>query len=245
VTGARGWIRARLGDARLGTAEYWLRPTRRAPWGGPFNGQAHRRRLFADLCTYLDLIEVVETGTDHGCTTAYLHATAGVPVHSFEIDVRRHAFASTRLRRTPDAHLHLEDSRTGLATLAPSDGPTFFYLDAHADDVDLPLLHEVDLALGRWPRAIVMIDDFAVPGDPGYGFDEALTLDLLGARADEPTAVWFPAAPSRDETGYRRGCVVLTLDTALAERVDAVPALRRWAVAPRPTAERGSAAAAR
>jgi len=60
-----------------------------------------------------------------------------------------------------------------------------------------------------------MIDDFEVPGDPGYGFDDygpgkALTASYLAPafREFEP-AVAYPSLPSSRESGRKRGCVVL------------------------------------
>ena len=59
-----------------------------------------------------------------------------------------------------------------------------------------------------------MIDDFEVPGDPGYGFDDygpgkRLTAQYL---PDEDLAGWrrfYPSLPSSEETGARRGSCVL------------------------------------
>jgi hypothetical protein len=58
-----------------------------------------------------------------------------------------------------------------------------FYLDAHWND-DLPLEEELELIFSVHPHAVVMIDDFQVPDDPGYQFDEygpgkALTPALI------------------------------------------------------------------
>lgn len=133
-------------------------------------------------------------------------------------------------------HLHRGDSRAGIAALAAAralpPGPVFFYLDAHWKD-DLPLREELDLAFAHWPQAAAMIDDFAVPDDPGYGFDDygsghALTLAFLGSRAAPPAATWFPACVSSAETGAQRGCVVLARDAEIIQRIDPMPTLRRW-----------------
>jgi hypothetical protein len=91
----------------------------------------------------------------------------------------------------------------------------------------------VDLAFAHWRQAVAMIDDFAVPDDPGYGFDDygpdrALTLTYLGARAAPPTAIWFPACASREETGERRGCVVLARDAEVIRWLEPMQTLRRW-----------------
>jgi hypothetical protein len=64
----------------------------------------------------------------------------------------------------------------------------------------------------RASSAVIVIDDFQVPDDSGYGFDRygkwAINVNLL------PTAVgdWllgFPKASSSSETGSVRGCSIL------------------------------------
>jgi hypothetical protein len=219
--------------------DYWCRPGRRASWGGPFNGQVFRQRLFAELCRRIQFTAIVETGTHQGTTTEYLSSTARVPVHSFELVPHRYGFARARLRAAPGVHLHHRDSRAGLAELAMGralpPGPLFFYLDAHGLP-ELPLAEEIDLVFGHWGEAIVMIDDFAVPDDPGYGFDDygpgqVLTLDYLGSRAAPPMALWLPACVSAAESGARRGCVVLARDAALVRRMNEMETLRRWDLA--------------
>ena len=61
-----------------------------------------------------------------------------------------------------------------------------------------------------------MIDDFQVPHDPGYGFDDygpmcgRLTIDFIeDLIAEYDLSVCFPAFASVDETGSKRGCVIL------------------------------------
>lgn len=233
-------MQALLDREGIGMLEYWLRPRRRDTWGGPFNGQVLRQQMFAELCSAVSFAAIVETGTYRGETTEHFGRCTDAPVHSFEIRPRAHGFARARLRSAGDVHLHLLDSRAGIAALARSAprpaGPAFFYLDAHWAG-DLPLREEVDLVLTHWAEAVVMIDDFAVPDDPGYGFDDrapgqALDLGYLGSRAADPVAVWFPARPSSAETGARRGCVVLSRDPGLVRQLDSLPSLRRWVTCP-------------
>jgi hypothetical protein len=220
-----------------GIGDYWRRPEWRQGWGGPFNGQEFRQRLFIELCDRLPFVGIVETGTHRGTTTEYFRRATRLPIHSFELDPRNCGFARARLMFLRDVHLHRCESRTGLVDLATSNvlppGPVFFYLDAHGSG-DLPLAQEVELAFKHWREAVVMIDDFAVPDDPGYGFDDygpgkALTLGYLGDSAAPPSAVWFPKCPSATETGFRRGCVVLARGTDLMRRIDTLKTLRRWA----------------
>jgi hypothetical protein len=236
LAAAHALVRALLGDERFGMLDYWRRPEWRETWGGPFNGQAFRQRMFAELCVRIAFTAIIETGTYRGTTTAYFRQSTRVPVHSFELRSRHHGFARARLWLARDVHLHRGDSRAGIAALAISRrwprGPVFFYLDAHWEG-DLPLREEVDLAFAHCGQAVIMIDDFAVPDDPGYGFDDygpgkALTLAYLGPRAASPTAIWFPACVSSAETGARRGCVVLASDAELIRRIDSMRTLRRW-----------------
>ena len=217
--------------------DYWRRPDWRDGWGGPFNGQACRQRLLAELFERVPFAAIVETGTYRGTTTGYLRRATRLPIHSFEINPRHYGFARVQLLSAADVHLHYGDSRAGLLHLASSNalppGCVFFYLDAHGPGDDLPLADEVALALRHWPQAVAMVDDFAVPDDPGYGFDDygsgqALSLAYLRAHGVLPTGVWFPRCTSSEETGARRGCVVLAGAPELAPRIDSVTTLRRW-----------------
>lgn len=227
----RGWI-----GERLGGWDHRRRPEWSAGYG-PFNGQLFRQRLFGELMQRLAFVAIVETGTHRGTTTRYMRSVTRVPIHSFEASPRLHSFACEALRSLPDITLHRDDSRNGLMQLASArrlpPGPVFFYLDAHSDG-ELPLAREVELAFHHWPEAVVMIDDFAVPDDAGYGYDDfgeegALTLEYLATRDLMPSAVWFPCCPSSEETGYRRGCVVLAQADGIASVLDGAATLRRWA----------------
>jgi hypothetical protein len=120
----------------------------------------------------------------------------------------------------------------------------FFYLDAHGYG-DLPMADEIRLAFRYWPEAVVMVDDFAVPDDPGYGFDDwgpgkALSLGYLIDNGILPAGVWFPRCNSAAETGMRRGCVVLAHGADVIRRLDSLATLRSWAKGA-PTSAEGAA----
>src|SRR5262249_41063976 len=163
-------------------------------------------------------VAIVETGTYLGTTTELL-ATCGVPVHTVEANERCYGFARARFWRG-NVHVWLGDSRSGLRAIL--DGPLrskpsetiFVYLDAHWED-DLPLAEELDIVFSNCPSAVVMIDDFQVPGDPGYRYDDygsgkALTPGYIQSSCKTHNLVaLYPGARSADETGARRGCVVL------------------------------------
>lgn len=97
----------------------------------------------------------------------------------------------------------------------------------------MPLFEETRLLLASPSPVVVMIDDFAVPDDPGYAFDSygpSATLNLEYLRlAEIPEArIFFPALRSSEETGARRGCVVLAKAGSMAEVLVTLPSLRPW-----------------
>jgi hypothetical protein len=199
-----------------GAIEYTLHPERGIAWGGPFNGQRARQDLFQNL---IEKFTPVETGTYLGTTTEFLAAT-GLPIFSIESNPRYYGFARARLRRRRNVHLLRGDSCAALRMLL--DGPLgwarnqglFVYLDAHWDD-NLPLAEELAIVFAVCRNAIVMVDDFQVPFDDGYGYDDYGTGKSLIADYIEPVVaahslgVFYPSTPSVQETGAQRGCVVI------------------------------------
>jgi hypothetical protein len=90
----------------------------------------------------------------------------------------------------------------------------FFYLDAHPSD-KLPLKAKLEQVYTHWLRPIVMIDDFAAPGDPSYGYDDYGSAGVLTLEYIRPLlqrfriACFFPRRSALLETGVRRGYIVL------------------------------------
>jgi hypothetical protein len=126
--------------------------------------------------------------------------------------------------------VELGDSRTFLRDLASKEElrgqRTLFYLDAHWGR-DLPLRAELAIIVEAWPNAVIVIDDFEVPDDPGYGFDaydgRRISVDSLPRLPG--WALLFPAVRSEEETGARRGCAVLVAPSMTLE-AEAVRSLR-------------------
>ncbi|HET9948228.1 MAG TPA: class I SAM-dependent methyltransferase [Longimicrobiales bacterium] len=218
------------GARLLAHLDWWLRPGLKHEYGGPFNDQRGRALLCEQIAASGPVEAVVETGTYRGTTTLFLARAFGAPVHSVEVVPRWHHYARLRTRHEPRIRLAVGDSRAFLAALATDpDVPkrdVFFYLDAHRPG-DVPLLDELALLMRSWRDSVVMIDDFEVPGDPGYRFDDfgpGFTADLLPPRS--LMRRFYPAIPSAEETGHRRGCVVLAMRGPWVERLSRIPALR-------------------
>jgi hypothetical protein len=206
-----------VGDEIVGAAAYFIYPG--LGGGGPFNGQRSRRELFQSLIAKFAPIAIIETGTHLGTTTEFL-ATTGLPVFSVEGNRRNYGFAWARLWRHRNVHLLCGDSRAALRRWFNGplgrihDGGLFVYLDAHWG-FDLPLAEELDIIFGIHPNSLIMVDDFQVPFDAGYGYDDyggdqVLTEEYIKpVVAEHRLRILYPTTPSVEETGARRGCVVL------------------------------------
>ena len=201
-----------------------------------FNGQAGRKRIFESLARELQFDCMVETGTFVGNTAGWMHHVSRLPVYSSEINPRFHLLARKRLASFHDIHLELGTSVDFLAKLAESplkEKFVFFYLDAHWYK-DLPLASELRIISDCWRRFVVMVDDFEVPPDERYGFDDYGFGHSLTVRTFRPLferlslAMYFPTLPFELETGARSGCVVLVRkDSEEARVLDKLDGLRR------------------
>jgi predicted O-methyltransferase YrrM len=236
---ARAIDRVAIPPPLLGAIDYYARfksVCKRTP---PLNGQVERVRILDDLFCALDLACVVETGTFRGSSTEWFAQRYRKPVYTCEEHPRFFVFSRLRLKRFPNVHLAKSDSRAFLQRLACAqdfpDGRALFYLDAHWGD-DLPLVEELHVVFDRWRDAVVVVDDFAVPDDPGYGYDDygpekRLELGLLRPLAQRwQLSAFFPVVRSDKETGGKRGCVVLC-GAGLSASVAQLPTLRPVALA--------------
>jgi hypothetical protein len=215
-----------------------LNPALQFRWGGPFNGQAERRATFLEMLDRLKPAGLIETGTYRGTTTEFMAQHFAGPIHSCEIDRRCFQGCSRRLARFPQVELMQSDSRIFLryvlAKLKPT-APLLVYLDAHWWD-DLPLREEIEIILGSGHEAAIMIDDFEVPDDPGYTFDDfgpgkRFCLDMLDFLADRAEPLFYPRARSDAETGSKRGAVAISTGPRVTAALRAVERLRGGAFA--------------
>jgi hypothetical protein len=201
------------------------RPSLRGSWGGPLNGQQRRREVVRDLARAISFDRAIETGTYRGTSTEFFSAVIGTPVETVEANPRFFSYSSRRLAILPDVRVVLGDSRAFLRMVATRSGAAdelvFIYLDAHWED-DLPLAEEVAIIARAWTQAVVMIDDFQVPDDDGYAFDDcgvgrALTESYLPTADLVGWHLFYPKAHSSEETGARRGCCVLVSPPLFAQ----------------------------
>lgn len=187
------------------------------PWSGPMNGQTGRQAIVREILEAFRPTVIVETGTHRGASAAFLFDVAGVPVVTSEISERSYWFARRRFLNHAGIDVRRSDSREMLRSLVTSGQfdltRPFLYLDAHWHD-DVPLAGELSIISESFTGGVVMIDDFEVPGDAGYGFDDygsgrELTLRNYEQHFPPTHMPLFPSLPSADERPPQRGCVVL------------------------------------
>jgi predicted O-methyltransferase YrrM len=228
-----------VGPFRLGMLEYLLGRRSNDPLGGPFNGQKARQDLFRHLLQACRPAVIVETGTYLGSSADFMAECSCLPVYSVEADARNYGFAKMRLRKHDNLKLSLGDSRQFITRFIEAEAskyaghPLLFYLDAHWGE-DLPLFEEIAKIFSACAQAIVMIDDFQVPDDDGYGYDDygvgkALTREYIAPLVSQfQLAEFYPTTRSGEESGLRRGCVVVARNTSLIDALSRTLLLRRW-----------------
>jgi len=140
-----------------------------------FHGDPQYQAMMGALLACPGVSAFVETGTFLGRSTAFAAgANPEVPVFTAEISAEYFDLARRRLQAFPNVsqyHMHSADFMRLLVAeeKAVGDFPVFF-LDAHWYD-DWPLVRELELIRNHCPRAIVVIDDFQVPGQPQFPYD--------------------------------------------------------------------------
>ena len=226
-----------LGDRVVGMMDYYRHPEWRVSWGGALNGQSHRQRMVEAFIRDLPLHAIVETGTYRGTTTVYLATVSSLPIYTVEVDRRKQGFSFAMLRHYNNVRRFGGDSRQFLRRLAATPdfaGKTLlFYLDAHGNG-ELPLAEEIDIIFHHWRKAVVLIDDFQVPDDEGYGYDNYGPGKVLNRDYLEPAIrafslrTFFPSVNSKSETGRKRGSVTLAADPDLVRTLRTIREILEW-----------------
>ncbi|MBL8574014.1 MAG: class I SAM-dependent methyltransferase [Hyphomicrobiaceae bacterium] len=193
---------------------------RRSP---ALNAMRHRQRVVADIIKAYAPDAVVETGTYKAHSTLFF-ADRAKRVFTLELNPDFHAAAVAKLAGRSNVSCLLGSSDEILAGDAlglGGDDRIVFYLDAHWNE-HLPLRRELELIRERYRNTIIVIDDFRVDGDDGYGFDDygpvtgRLTLDYIEPVVKGTFKAWWPAVASSAETGKKRGWIVLANGSGVA-----------------------------
>lgn len=224
---------------RIAARVDWLRPSL-ARGFGPFNGQERREAIVRSLLEALPIDLVIETGTYRGTTTELLHEITKARILTIESSRRYYEYSRRRLAISPRVRAIYGDSVREIRRIASSPGHdpsarVFAYLDAHWGSI-LPARYEILELLSGWDEFCAVIDDFKVPGDPGYVFAEygpgaVLDSTLFEGLPLAGVSCFYPSVTSADESGHRCGWVVLARGPELVEqlaRTDGLALADQW-----------------
>lgn len=179
----------------------------------PMNGQRNRLRTSFLLSEILKPDYAIESGSYLGTSTQYLASLVSTKTYSIEINQEFSSVAKARLKEDIDANrIEIIDGNSAvqmpliLDRINPAASNVLAYLDAHWLE-HIPLLEEIQSLLNWGGNFIAVIDDFYIPGDPGYGFDqyENHRVDISHVPVSDEISVWIPSANSSTESGARRG----------------------------------------
>lgn len=194
---------------------------------GPLNGQMHRQKIVCEILTGFPIEQIIETGTYRGVTTRFFYDNFEKDIFTVEKNEQFFHYSRLRMKKRSRAHFFNDDSVSFLEKHISSDAGhhkgnhILFYLDAHWE-YHLPLLDELKYIFEYYQHPIIIIDDFQVPGDLGYNFDDygnekKICLKYLDGLNGMNFYSFFPSLNSKEETGSRRGCAVLVSSRSDAE----------------------------
>jgi predicted O-methyltransferase YrrM len=179
----------------------------------PMNGQRNRLRTSFLLSEIFNPDFAIESGCFLGTTTQYLASIASIKTYAIEINVDFAATASKRLKPDVDSgRIEVIQGNSAvqmpriLSTLNPTQSKVFAYLDAHWLE-HIPLSEEIQSLLDWGGDFIAVVDDFYIPDDSGFGFDQYKNhrVDISHVPKSSEISVWVPAEHSSTESGARRG----------------------------------------
>jgi predicted O-methyltransferase YrrM len=130
--------------------------------------------LVKEIVLSLPITSFIETGTYLGASTKYVASIKpDLPIFSCEIQKKFFIVSKIRLRKFKNIRLYLGSSPIFLQELINSNflgNLPLFFLDAHWYDY-WPLEDEIKIITSSIAKAIIIIDDFEVPGRPEFNFD--------------------------------------------------------------------------
>jgi predicted O-methyltransferase YrrM len=179
----------------------------------PFNGQNSRYRQIVLISEFFKPTVAIETGTYLGTSTPALAKLVSRQAYTIEF-VEGFAEKSKKRFNSKFNSLNITllqgDSallmKGILDKLDPDADGVLAYLDAHWQK-EIPTRNELT-ALASWGgNWVAIIDDFKVPGDPSYGYDQygEIAVDLTLIPNSQDIQVLVPKLTAETETGAKKG----------------------------------------
>lgn len=190
-----------------------------------FNRECIRAYILWRVHQHFQCTSFVETGTLYGRTTGYVRKAFQTPVFTSEINRTYHIVSRANLLWGTKITQYRANSPDFLREVCNTpeigDNP-MFYLDAHWYDY-VPLPEELGVIRDSHDKAVIVIDDFYIPWEPSFRYDDypTLRIDLdavnsaLKSRKQE-VSVYLPGyKPDLDPKGRSIGFAVVLMGQGL------------------------------
>lgn len=176
----------------------------------PFNGQVSRHKQIQQISNVVKPDVAIETGTFLGTSTPYLSTMVSGDTYTIEFVAKYAKKARMRfesefqnLRITLIEGNSVKEIQSLLKNI-PSTSTILAYLDAHWEK-DLPTAQELNELLQWGNNWVAVIDDFKVPGDDSYGFDQYGELVVDQSLIPQGVRLMVPNQSAKSESGARKG----------------------------------------
>jgi len=137
-----------------------------------FHGDQYLLNILDPLLDDTDVF--VETGTNVGQTLRYVaDRYPHLELYSCEPDTKSFSQAADALDDISRAHLYEMTSQDFLPEIVSKIKTSpVCWLDAHGDGFKWPLRYEIEYLTNHLEMGYLVVDDFKVPGEPQFGYDE-------------------------------------------------------------------------
>lgn len=186
-----------------------------------FNLEAIRAYIIWELHRLHSCSSFVETGTLYGNTAAFTNRVFKTPVFTAELNPTHYLISKANLAWARGVTQYKASSPDFLNQVCQKriiGNNPMFYLDAHWNEF-MPLPDELGIIADNCDTAIILIDDFMVPWDDGFLYDEypdiRIDIDIIDTwlkpkRTD--ISVYMPTYdPNADPSGKGIGFAVILM----------------------------------
>jgi hypothetical protein len=186
-----------------------------------FNLEAIRAYIFWKLHRLHNCSSFVETGTLYGNTAGFTNRVFKTPVFTAELNSTHHLVSKANLAWARGVTQYKASSPDFLNQVcqgsAIGDNP-MFYLDAHWNEF-MPLPDELTIIAENCDKAVILIDDFMVPWDDRFLYDEypdiRIDVEIINKwlrPIREDISVYMPSYdPGSDPSGKGIGFAIILM----------------------------------
>jgi hypothetical protein len=137
-----------------------------------FHGDQYLLNILDPLLDDADIF--IETGANVGQTLRYVvDRYPDLELYSCEPNTESLSQAADALGDISRVHLYNMVSQDFLPKIVPEiEHPPVCWIDAHGDGFKWPLRYEIEYLTHQFEKGYLVIDDFKVPDEPQFGYDE-------------------------------------------------------------------------